>query len=84
MPEWPAIGKLLIAIGSGIIVLGLLLLAGDRIPGVGTALSWFGKLPGDLSFKRDDVSVYFPLATSIVISILLSLVFVVLGWFFRR
>jgi Tfp pilus assembly protein PilO len=84
MPEWPAIGKLLIAIGSGIVVLGLVLLAVDRIPGFGTALSWFGKLPGDLSFKRDNVSFYFPLGTSILISILLSLLFFVLGWFFRR
>lgn len=84
MPEWTAIGKPLIVIGVGIVVLGLLLLAGDRIPGLGTALSWFGKLPGDLTYKRDNVSVYFPLATSILISILLSLLFFVLGWWFRR
>jgi hypothetical protein len=84
MPEWPVIGKLLIAIGSGIVVLGLVLLAVDRIPGLGGALNWFGKLPGDLSFKRDNVSFYFPLATSILISILLSLLFFILGWFFRR
>lgn len=84
MPEWTAIGKLLILIGAGIIVLGLLLLAVDRTPGSGTALSWLGKLPGDFSFKRANVSVYFPLATSILISILLSLLFLVLGWLFRR
>jgi hypothetical protein len=84
MPEWPVIGKLLIAIGSGIVVLGLVLLAVDRIPGLGSALSWFGKLPGDLSFKRENVTFYFPLATSILISILLSLLFFVLGWFLRR
>lgn len=84
MPEWTAIGKLLILVGVGIIALGLVLLAVDRIPGLGTAMSWLGKLPGDLSFKRDNISVYFPLATSILISILLSLLFLVLGWFFRR
>ena len=56
----------------------------DRIPGLGIAFSWLGKLPGDLSFKRDNVSFYFPIATSLVLSIILSLLFYILGWFFRR
>ena len=82
--EWTAIGKLLIGIGVAIVVIGILLVAADRIPGLGGAVSWLGKLPGDLSYKRDNVSVYFPIATSIVLSIVLSLLFYILGWFFRR
>lgn len=84
MPEWTSLGKVFIAIGAGIVVLGILLLLADRIPGAGGLLSWFGKLPGDLSYKREHFSFYFPIATSLVLSILLSLLFYVLGWFFRR
>jgi hypothetical protein len=82
--EWTAIGKVLIGVGVAIVVIGVLLVAADRIPGLGGAVSWLGKLPGDLSYKRDNVSFYFPIATSIVLSIVLSLVFYILGWFFRR
>ena len=82
--EWTAIGKVLIGIGVAIAVVGGLLLAADRIPGLGSAVSWLGKLPGDFSYKRDNVSFYFPIATSIVLSIVLSLLFYILGWFFRR
>lgn len=82
--EWTAIGKVLIGIGVAIVVIGALLVAADRIPGLGGAVSWLGKLPGDLSYKRDNVSVYFPIATSIVLSIVLSLLFYIVGWFFRR
>jgi hypothetical protein len=84
MLEWTAIGKVLIGIGVAIVVIGGLLIAADRIPGLGGAVSWLGKLPGDLSYKRDNVSFYFPIATSIVLSIVLSLLFYILGWFFRR
>lgn len=84
MPEWTSLGKVLIGIGAGIVVLGLLLLAGDRIPGVSSLFSWLGKLPGDVSYRRDNVNIYFPIATSLLLSILLSLLFYVLGWFLRR
>lgn len=84
MPEWTTLGKILIGIGFGIVALGLLLVALDRIPGFGNSLSWLGKLPGDISIKREHVSFYFPLATSLVLSILLSLLFYIVGWFFRR
>jgi hypothetical protein len=84
MPEWTMIGKILIAIGLVIVVLGGLLVAADRIPGLGNAFSWLGKLPGDVSFKRDNVSFYFPIGTSLLLSVLLSLLFLLLGWLFRR
>ncbi len=84
MPEWTSLGKLLIGIGTGILLLGALLLVADRVPGLGSAFSWLGKLPGDLSFKRDNVSFYFPIATSLLLSVILSLLFYIVGWFFRR
>ena len=84
MPDWTALGKVLIGIGLGVVVLGVLLLALDRVPGLGGAFSWLGKLPGDLSFKRDNVSFYFPITTGLVLSLVLSLLFYVLGWLFRR
>jgi Protein of unknown function (DUF2905) len=84
MPEWTTLGKAFIGLGLGIVALGVLLLVVDRIPGFGNAFSWLGKLPGDLSIKRDSFSFYFPIATSIVLSILLSLLFYFVGWLFRR
>ena len=84
MPEWTALGKILIGIGLGITAVGLLLVMVDRVPGLGSAFSWVGKLPGDLSFKRDNFSFYFPIATSLLLSIVLSLLFYLAGWFFRR
>ena len=63
-----ALGKILILLGVLIIVIGLLLLLGEKIP-------WIGKLPGDFIVKRKNVTFYFPLATSILISIILTLLF---------
>ena len=84
MWEWGSVGKLLIGIGSLLVVLGGLFLLVDRMPGAGGLLSWFGRLPGDFSIKRDNFSFFFPLGTSILLSIVLSLVFYLLSWFFRR
>lgn len=57
-------GRLLVFLGLGIAALGLLVLAG--VP--------FGHLPGDFMVRRGSFSFYFPLTTSIVVSILLTLV----------
>ncbi|HEU4682924.1 MAG TPA: DUF2905 domain-containing protein [Nitrospira sp.] len=84
MIEWEGLGKLLLGIGILIALVGLLLVLADRIPGIGSLFNWFGKLPGDIFIKRDNFSVYFPLGTSIVLSILLSLLFYLLSWIFRR
>ena len=84
MPEWNALGKILIGIGLGVVALGVLFVLVDRIPGLGSVFGWLGKLPGDISIKRDNLSLYFPIATSIVLSVLLSLLFYLVGWFFRR
>ena len=84
MPEWTTLGKILVGIGLGIAAIGVLLAVVDRIPGLGNAFSWLGKLPGDISIKRENFSFYFPIATSIVLSVILSLLFYLVGWFFRR
>ena len=63
-------GKVLVLIGLGIAALGLLMVLG--IP--------FGRLPGDIVVRRGSFTFYFPLATSIILSILLTLLFA----FFRR
>jgi hypothetical protein len=61
-------GKILIFLGLIIVVVGLIFLLGPKIP-------WLGKLPGDITIKKDNFTFYFPLASSIVISILLTILF---------
>ena len=60
-------GRVLIIIGIILVIVGLVLHFGPKIP-------FLGKLPGDISIKRDGFQFYFPLMTSIVLSILLSLI----------
>ena len=66
-------GRLLIILGVGLVAVGALLTLAGKVP-------WLGKLPGDLFYKGDHVTVYFPLATCLLISVVLSLLF----WLFRR
>jgi len=63
-----ALGKMLILLGALIIIIGVLLLVGEKIP-------WAGKLPGDIIIKKEKFTFYFPLTTSILISIILTLLF---------
>ncbi len=62
------LGKTLLIIGSLLIIAGLLLYFSDRIP-------FIGKMPGDIVVKKKNFTFYFPMATSIILSILLSLIF---------
>lgn len=71
MPEF--IGKTLIVLGLGIVALGIIVSLLGKWPGEGTGLGWLGKLPGDMFIKRDNFTFYFPLGTSIVISVVGSL-----------
>ena len=84
MTEWGSLGKVFIGVGLCVALAGLLLLIVDRVPGAGNLLGWFGKLPGDISIRRDNFSFSFPLATSLLLSILLSLVFFLVSWILRR
>jgi hypothetical protein len=64
------VGKTLVLVGLGIAALGLLVMLGLPL----------GRLPGDFQMRRGNFSFYFPLTTSILLSILLTLIFA----FFRR
>ena len=61
-------GKLLVIVGILVIGVGLLIMAGLPI----------GRLPGDISFRRGNTTFYFPLATSILASVILTLLFALL------
>ena len=67
------LGKTLMLFGVAIFVLGAVLTLAGRLP-------WFGRLPGDIVVERGPVTFYFPLVTSLLVSVLLSLLF----WLFRR
>ena len=66
----PDFGKLLILIGAVFVLAGLLFTFGDRF-----SFLRFGRLPGDIVYRRGNFTFYFPLVTSIVISAILTLVF---------
>ena len=59
------LGLVLVAVGLGVVVLGLLVWSG--------ALSWFGRLPGDIRIERDNLRVYFPITSMILVSLALTL-----------
>lgn len=61
-------GKMLIVMGIFLVIVGILLNSGLRIP-------WLGRLPGDISVQRENFSFYFPLTSCIIISIILTLLF---------
>ncbi len=73
MEPLPSLGKLLIFLGLGIVLLGLILTFAGRLP-------FLGRLPGDIVYRKGNFTLYFPLATSIVLSLILTLLF----WLFRR
>jgi hypothetical protein len=67
-------GRVLLGVGLVLVVLGGLMLLGERLG--------LGRLPGDVVFKRKNVSIYLPIATSLLISLVLTLVFNL--WLRRR
>ena len=67
------LGRLLIFAGGFIVVLGLCVLLAEKL---GLPL---GRLPGDISWKDKHTSVYFPLATCLLLSLILSLILYVLN-----
>ncbi len=72
-PQFSQFGKMLILFGVIIVGLGLLLLFFDKIPLI-------GKLPGDIYIKKKNFTFYFPIVTSILLSIIISLIL----YLFRR
>ncbi len=61
------LGKILMFLGAAIFGVGVILLFTDKIP-------FLGKLPGDISVKKENFQVFFPITTSILLSILISLI----------
>ena len=66
-------------VGKTLIVLGLLIALVGVVPTFVARVPWLGRLPGDIYVQRGNWSLYFPLATSLVLSVVLSLVFYLLG-----
>jgi hypothetical protein len=67
------IGRFLIILGIVISAVGGILLISGKIP-------WLGRLPGDIIIQKKNFSFYFPLATSILLSVILTFIF----WLIRR
>jgi hypothetical protein len=67
-----SVGKLLIVFGLLTAVVGVLLVLAGRLP-------WIGRLPGDIYIQRGNWTFYFPLATSLVVSIVVTLIFWLIG-----
>ncbi len=65
-------GMLIVLLGVAVIVVGLLIYSG--------ALSWFGRLPGDLRFGNERAQVFIPLTSMLLVSLVLSL----LAYLLRR
>ncbi len=80
MPELTSLGKVLIGLGVLLAVIGTFLTFLPRLPGLGEGLGWFGRLPGDIFIKREKFTFYFPLATGLLISVVLT----ILLYFFAR
>ena len=66
------LGKVLIGFGLLIVLLGVVLVVAGRVP-------WLGRLPGDIYVRRGNWAFYFPLATSLIVSALVTLVFWILN-----
>jgi hypothetical protein len=66
-------GKLLILFGAVLVIVGGLLMLAGKIP-------WLGRLPGDIFYKGEHGTFYFPIVTCLLISVVLSLLF----YLFRR
>jgi hypothetical protein len=65
--DYSQLGKLIIVIGFGLVLLGGIMLFAGRLP-------FFGQLPGDIEIRRGGATIFFPIATMIVISIVLTIV----------
>jgi hypothetical protein len=63
-----------VTLGVGLVIVGLLAWSG--------ALSWFGRLPGDIRIERETVRIYFPITSMLIVSVVLSLVLSLVRRFF--
>lgn len=68
------LGRPLIIMGLLLVAVGLLISFAPKLP------TWLGRLPGDISIKRDNFSFHFPIVTCLIISAIISLIM----WIFRK
>jgi hypothetical protein len=61
----------------GLVILGV----GGIVYFFGDNLSWFGKLPGDIRIEKENMSIYFPLTTMIIISVIINLIIRLFNFF---
>jgi hypothetical protein len=64
---WNELGRVILLVGAVLVVVGLVLVFADRIP-------FLGRLPGDIVVRRKNFTLYFPIATGILLSIVLTIV----------
>ena len=78
MPGFESVGRLLLISGAALFVLGLVVMVAGRfdLP--------FGQLPGDIVFRRDNFTVYAPLVSCLVASVVLTLLLNLILWLLRR
>ncbi|MFN0069944.1 MAG: DUF2905 domain-containing protein [Chloroflexota bacterium] len=72
-----SIGKSLVLVGAAVLILGLVIMMVGKVPGL-------GRLPGDIVWQRNNVSIYIPIVTSIVISVVLTILLNLVGGYFGR
>lgn len=70
--NFQSLGKILILLGVGIVILGLLINYLGKIP-------FIGRLPGDIHIQKKNFTFYFPLTTCILLSLVLTLIFYLIG-----
>jgi hypothetical protein len=74
--ELAQFGRVLVLVGAVILGFGVLLVLADRVP-------FIGRLPGDITVRGDGWTLYAPLATSIVLSVVLTAVLSLVAWMRR-
>ena len=72
------LGRMLLVVGALLVLFGLVLIFAGRLD------LPFGRLPGDIVYRRDNVTVYAPLVSCLVISVLLTVVLNLIFWLLQR
>jgi hypothetical protein len=72
MGGFEPIGRSLVVIGVFITILGAIMLVTPRLP-------WLGRLPGDIVIRTENATVYIPITTMLIVSVVLSVVLNVIG-----
>jgi len=75
-----------IQLGKGLIIAGIVLAIAGLILVAGSKFSFFGlgRLPGDIAYKGKNVSIYFPIVTSLVVSVVLTLLMWLISWVTKK